>query len=221
MDQERGGHYSHALHYAWLTSVYDPVVRWTCREAKFKAELVRQAAASPGNRVLDLGCGTATLTILMKEAYPGALVTGLDGSEQILELARAKVEEAGVELSLVHALSYGSPFGDGHFDRVVSSFFFHHLEKEDKRRTCTEVLRVLKPGGELHVADWGKPPNAFFRAAFGVVQLLDGFDTTRDNVRGLLPDYMRDSGFEGVSETGRVLTPLGSVSLYRAAKPGG
>jgi len=63
MDQEHGGHYSYALRYAWLTSVYDPVVRWTCRETKFKSELVRQAGVSNGDLVLDLACGTGTLTI--------------------------------------------------------------------------------------------------------------------------------------------------------------
>lgn len=220
MDQEKGGHYSHALRYAWLTSVYDPVVRWTCREARFKADLVRQAGASPGDRVLDLGCGTATLTILMKQACPGAEVTGLDGSEKILAIAREKVEEARVGLSFVHALSYETPFEDDHFDRVVSSFFFHHLDRDDKTLTLEEVYRILKPGGELHVADWGRPPNAFFRLAFGVVQLLDGFETTRDSVEGILPEYMKNAGFTEVSEAGRVLTPLGSVSLYKAAKPG-
>ena len=221
MDQESGGHYSHALRYAWLTSVYDPVVRWTCREARFKEELVRQAGVSPGDRVLDLGCGTATLTILVKGACPGAEVTGLDGSDQILDIARDKVGEAGAELSFVHALSYEIPFEDDSFDRVLSSFFFHHLDREDKRRTLREVCRILRPGGELHIADWGKPPNSFFRMAFGVVQLLDGFETTRDSVQGMLPDYMKDAGLADVAETGRVLTPLGSVSLYRAVKPAG
>lgn len=218
MDQESGGHYGHALHYAWLTSIYDPVVRWTCREARFKAKLVRQARVSPGDRVLDLACGTATLTILLKQSCPEADVIGLDGSDQILELAKKKVGDLGVDVSFVHALSYKIPYEDGSFDRVVSSLFFHHLDRDDKRRTLAEVRRVLKPGGELHVADWGKAPNAFFRTAFVTVQLLDGFETTRDNVHGLLPGYMEDAGLVEVVESGRVLTPLGSVSLYRASK---
>jgi ubiquinone/menaquinone biosynthesis C-methylase UbiE len=219
LDQEHGGHYGYALRYAWLTSVYDPVVRWTCRETKFKAELVRQAGLSPGDLVLDLACGTATLTILMKESCPGADIIGLDGSEQILETARKKAAGAGVELSFFQALSYEMPFEDARFDRVVSSLLFHHLNRDHKQLTLEDVYRVLKPGGELHVADWGKAPNAFFRAAFGVVQLLDGFVTTRDSIAGMLPDYMEKAGFNQVAETSRVLTPLGSVSLYKAVKP--
>ncbi len=220
MEQERGGHYSYALRYAWLTSVYDPVVRWTCRETKFKSDLVRQARLAPGDRVLDLACGTGTLTVMLKKVGPGADITGLDGSEGILDIARRKVAEAGVDVTFTHALSYDMPFEDSTFDRVLSSFFFHHLDTIDKIRTLEEVRRVLVPGGELHIADWGRPPNFLFRLAFGVVQLLDGFRTTRESVAGLLPDYMGDAGFELVLETGRVLTPLGSVSLYSAVKPG-
>jgi ubiquinone/menaquinone biosynthesis C-methylase UbiE len=220
MEQGRGGHYSYALRYAWLTSVYDPVVRWACRESRFKSDLIRQARLSAGDRVLDLACGTGTLTIMLKQASPGAVVTGLDGSEAILDIAREKVAQAGVDVSFTHALSYDMPYEDSTFDLVLSSFFFHHLETLDKIRTLEEVLRVLAPGGELHIADWGKPLNPLFRVAFGVVQLLDGFKTTRDSVAGLLPEYMGEAGFEQVLETGRVLTPLGSVSLYSAVKPG-
>ena len=219
MDQEHGGHYSYALRYAWLTSVYDPVVSWTCRETKFKSELVRQAGVSNGDLVLDLACGTGTLTIQLKESCLQADVIGLDGSDEILETAREKAAGAGIVLSFYHALSYQMPFERARFDRVVSSLFFHHLSSEHKQQTLEEVHRVLKPGGELHVADWGKAPNAFFRAAFGVVQLLDGFETTRDSIAGRLPDYMENAGFTRVAETSRVLTPLGSVSLYRAVKP--
>ena len=219
MDQEHGGHYSYALRYAWLNPVYDPVVRWTCREARFKSELVEQAAISPGQLVLDLACGTGTLTILLKESCPSADVVGLDGSDEILEAARDKAAVAGVSLSFYNGLSYHMPFEDERFDRVLSSLFFHHLEREHKRGTLAEINRVLKPGGELHVADWGKPPNFLFRGAFGLVQLLDGFETTRDSVAGMLPAFIEDAGFTEVAETSRVLTPLGSVSLYRAAKP--
>ena len=63
-----------ALGYSWLTSFYDPVVRWTTREAEFKARLLAQAEIRPRHRVLDVGCGTATLAMMVKRQQPDATV---------------------------------------------------------------------------------------------------------------------------------------------------
>ncbi len=211
--------YIPALAYRWLTPLYDPVVRWTTRETAFKAALLEQAALRPGQRVLDLACGTATLTIAATQRAPGADFTGVDGDAEILERARAKAAQAGVELCFDHALSHRLPYADASFDGVLSSLFFHHLDRAAKHATLREVQRVLKPGGRLHVADWGRAANPLMRALFFLVQLLDGFETTQDNVAGLLPAFMAECGFMDVSETRRFATPLGTISLYHARKP--
>ena len=75
---------------------------------------------------------------------------------------------------------------------------------------------MLKPGGELHIADWGKPSNALMRALFFTVQLLDGFETTRDSVTGALPELLRAAGNDRVEETAKFDTPLGTIRLFRA-----
>jgi SAM-dependent methyltransferase len=211
--------YIPALGYKALTFLYDPVVRLTTREATFKAALVRQADLQAGQRVLDLACGTATLTIAAKQAQPGAHITGLDGDPGILERARAKAQAAGAELSFDEALSTSMPYSDASFDAMLSSLFFHHLDRDAKLATLREACRVLKPGGVLHVADWGRAGNPLMRALFLLVQLLDGFETTADNVAGRLPEFMGQAGFTDVSETQRFATPLGTISLYRATKP--
>lgn len=211
--------YIPALAYRWLTPIYDPVVRLSTRESAFKKALIEQAALLPGQRVLDLACGTATLTIAGKQNQPGAEITGLDGDPEILERARAKAAAAGVDLRFDHALSHQMPYPDDGFEVVLSSLFFHHLDREAKLATLREVHRVLKPGGKLHVADWGKASNPLMRALFFLVQLLDGFETTADNVAGRLPEFMRQSGFDNVSEQRHFATPLGTISLYAAQKP--
>jgi hypothetical protein len=78
---------------------------------------------------------------------------------------------------------------------------------------------VLKPGGELHIADCGRAANPLMRTAYFAIQVLDGFDNTADNVKGLLPEFMRTAGFTAVAETQRFSTMWGTLSLYRAAKP--
>lgn len=212
--------YLPALRFSALTRLYDPVVRATTREGRFKELLVEQAAVAPGQRALDLGCGTGTLAIQVKRARPDAEVLGLDADPEMLAQAEAKAERAGVELELTEGFSTELPYADRSFDRVLSTLFFHHLDPEPKRQTAGEIARVLRPGGELHVADWGKPSDPAMAVAFLGIRLLDGFENTADNVRGELPRIFEEAGLEGAEETDRLRTPLGTLSLYSARKPG-
>jgi ubiquinone/menaquinone biosynthesis C-methylase UbiE len=211
--------YIPALGYRWLTRFYDPIVRLTTREATFKDALLREANIQDGYRILDLGCGTGTLAMMVKRAYPSADVFGLDADPDALKLARRKLEEASVEVQLNQGLASALPYAAESFHRAFSSLFFHHLSSEFKLKAMREVLRVLRPGGEFHIADWGRATSPAMRLAFFGVQFLDGFATTTDNVRGLLPDHLRVARFQNVETTNSYSTLLGTLSLYRARKP--
>jgi ubiquinone/menaquinone biosynthesis C-methylase UbiE len=139
--------YVPALGVEFLTPFYDPLVAATTRERIFKRQLIAQAAVRDGERVLDLGCGTGTLAIWLKQTVPGALVTGVDADEAVLTRARRKALQAGVEVRLDRAMAEQLPYPDASFERVVSSLFFHHLQPNEKRVTLREVYRVLAPGG--------------------------------------------------------------------------
>lgn len=212
--------YVPALGYGFLTALYDPVVAATTRERTFKERLIRQANIGPGHAVLDVGCGTGTLATWIKRAVPEAAVTGLDGDTRVLAIARRKAERAGVEARFDRGFSYALPYPDAVFDRVVSSLFFHHLTHDAKARTIAEIRRVLKPGGELHVADWGAPSSAWRRLLFYAIQWLDGFETTRDNVAGRLPQLFATGGLVDVQQRGAVETVFGTLALYSARRPG-
>jgi ubiquinone/menaquinone biosynthesis C-methylase UbiE len=105
--------YLPALRFRALTRVYDPLVRFTTREGLFKRLLIEQAAPAPGQRVLDLGCGTGTLAIEVKRREPAAEVVGLDADPEMLAQARRKAEEVGVELELTEGFSTELPYEDG------------------------------------------------------------------------------------------------------------
>ena len=218
MPTERRG-YLPALRFSALTRIYDPVVRATSREGRFKEMLVEQAAPADGQRILDLGCGTGTLAIQVQGRQPGAEVVGLDADPEMLGRARAKTEQAGVELRLAEGMSDELTFEDGSFDRVLSTLFFHHLDPEPKRRTAREIARVLRRGGELHVADWGAPADPLMAAAFLSIRMLDGFENTADNVHGELPRIFEEAGLEHAEQTDRLRTVLGTLALYRADRP--
>ena len=213
--------YVPALGFHWLTPAYDLAVRLTTRERSFKSALIKQAAIGPGHQVLDLACGTGTLAIWIKQRVPEAGVIGLDADPRVLEVAERKARKAGVDVQFCEGYSTALPWEGGRFDRVLSSLFFHHLNWDDKRRTAVEVRRVLKAGGQLHVADWGQARNPLMRAAFLTVQVLDGFENTRDNVAGRLPELFTGAGLAGAAERRRFSTVLGTLSLYSAAAPGG
>lgn len=219
MQQQPKSKYVPALGFHWLTPYYDAVVGITTRERSFKQALIKQASLEPGQRVLDLACGTGTLTIWLKQHQPLADVTGVDGDSVILSLASRKALKTDTLVKFDRAMSYSLPYPDGHFDRVVSSLFFHHLSWENKERTARELFRVLKPGAEIHIADWGLATNPLMRGLFVLVQLLDGFKNTKDNVSGRLITLYEQSGFVEVTQRQTFSTIFGTMALYSAIKP--
>ena len=216
---ERGEDYVPALTYDRLTALYDPVIRVGTRERLFKAKLLEQAALAPGMRVLDLGCGTGTLAVWAKQQHPEVEVVGLDGDPEVLERGRRKARAAGVEVKLDEGLSFDLPYEDGSFDRVLSSLFFHHLKRDAKETTAREVGRVLRPGGELHVADFGRPPDPAMWALSRVIRYFDGVEVTQDNHAGRLPEVFEAGGLRAARERDRLRTAFGSISFYSASAP--
>src|SRR5215212_2848902 len=142
--------YVPALGLKSLTRFYDPVVATTTRERTFKARLLDQLDPQPGQRILDLACGTGTFALSIAEREPEATVVGVDGDPEMLARARAKAPAIQFDEALAQEL----PYEDASFDAVVTSLFLHHLTRDLKEAALREVARVLRPGGQLHVADW-------------------------------------------------------------------
>lgn len=207
-----------ALRYDWLTKVYDPLLRITMPERKFKMALIAQARLRRNTHVLDFGCGSLTLSLMAKRSQSLAVVHAVDVDENVLKIASKKQKESLEEIFIKKYDGRTLPYPSNTFDRVVSSLVFHHLDRDQKMNSLFEILRILKPGGELHIADWGKPKNAFMRVAFIMIQLLDGFKTTSDNAKGLLPLYMKKAGFIDVARTQEFQTVFGTLALYKASK---
>jgi SAM-dependent methyltransferase len=215
----RRGPFIPALRYDALTRVYDPVVALTSRERGFKRRLLEHARIKDGESVLDLACGTGTLAVEVKKEHPKSKVSGIDADTAVLGRAKAKAKEAGVKISLQQGLSNDLPYDARTFDVVLSTLFFHHLTDEAKADTAEEIRRVLRLGGRLLIADWGRPQDPVMRTAFLGVQLLDGFRTTSSNVAGRLPELLREAGLKRVSVIDRMRTPLGTIELVSATRP--
>ncbi len=203
--------YIPALRFHALTGFYDPVVRlMTCEDA-FKRVLV--AGLRPDlERILDVGCGTGTLLAMLRASHPDAALFGIDIDAQVLDLARAKLAD---DVSLHLGSATGLAWESASFDCVVSSLAFHHLKRAEKLKSLEAIRRVLRSGGEFHLADWGPPHGPLMRLAFLGVRLVDGIAVTRDHVAGNIPTLMKAAGFRGVRVISSQRTPLGSLYVYR------
>ncbi len=207
--------YIPALNFRWLTPLYDPILKWGMREEIFKKRLIEQAQIRPGFQVLDLGCGTGTLTLMIKQAHPQAEVIGLDGDPKVLEIAGEKAARTGVEITWARGMAWELPYPDDAFDRAVSSLVFHHLTTENKHRAFQEILRVLTPGGEFHMIDFGKPRTLEMKVMASVMR---HFEETKDNLDGQIQKMLEKVGFRCVDETGYTASLFGPLSLFRAVK---
>jgi ubiquinone/menaquinone biosynthesis C-methylase UbiE len=207
--------YIPALRWKGLTPLYDAVLRWVMQEENFKRALIRQAHIQPGQQVLDLGCGTATLTVMVKQAHPDAVVTGLDGDPEVLRIGRSKAQKAGVTLTLDQGMAYELPYTDASFDQVLSSLMFHHLTTQDKQRAIKEVYRVLRPGGSFLIVDFGRPQGIWSRLVSPVMARLE---EVADNHKGLLLTMLRLAGFEAVTDFDHFATLFGTLYLYQGHK---
>jgi ubiquinone/menaquinone biosynthesis C-methylase UbiE len=211
--------YIPAARWRVFTRVYDPVIALTMRERRWRDLMAARVDADlpEGGVSVDLGCGTGTFAIALGARRPDAELIGVDGDPQILELARAKPGAAGIQW--LQGLAQELPLEDGSADVLTTSLVLHHLLPDDKRAALAEAARVLRPGGRLHVADWGRPHGPLLSGAFFVAQAIDGFDRTRDHRAGRLPRFIEEAGFGPVETYGRLRTGFGSLDLLTAARP--
>ncbi len=203
------------------TAAYDAAIALFTRERWWRAALVALAAPQPGGVVVDLGCGTGTLAVRLKRAYPGAAVHGVDPDPAVLAIARRKAARAGVDVTWHEAMGDRLPevVGAGRATTVVSSLVFHQCPMPVKRALFAAAFAALRPGGTLAVADYGLQRTRLMRGLFRTIQAVDGAADTTPNARGVLPGLMRDAGFADVAERDVVPTPTGSISLYSARRP--
>ena len=164
--------------------------------------------------MLDIGCGTGSLIVLIKTLHPDAEVAGLDPDPRALFRARRKAYGAKVAVQLDRGFSDQLPYSDSSFDRVFSSFMLHHLEPQEKEATLHEVRRVLKPGGLFHLLDFGgsRPPNEGFLGRW-----FHGHHRLQDNFGGRILTLLSQAGFAESREIGDGTLFFTRIAYYRAS----
>lgn len=186
----------------------------TMRESAWRPEVIAAVLSDPQPlAVLDVGAGTGTFVAELAERAPVVQIFGIDGDAAILARAAAKVARHGARVELREGLAQQLPIADDSVDVVVMTLVLHHLDTAIKRAALAEARRVLRPGGRIVVADWGRPVDRLSCGLIFVLQLLDGFDTTRAHAAGELPGVIESCGFEDVRCAGRWRTAWGTLEL--------
>jgi ubiquinone/menaquinone biosynthesis C-methylase UbiE len=205
--------YVPALSFRWLTPLYDAIIDGPMSIGRMRRGLLAEMGDLRDKKILDVGSGTGTMAILVKQAHPSAEMVGVDGDPQILEIARSKAHKFGIEILFDRGMSFDLPYQNESFDVVLTSMMLHHLTRDDKQTTAREMYRVLRPGGQLFGADFAAPRSAFGKA---IRPITRRFERVAENVDGFLPVMFKNAGFKDYRETSRYF--LGSIALFQGLK---
>lgn len=180
------------------------------RRERLFGRLVALAGTTPGDQVLDVGCGPGYLTALAaRAAAPGGSALGIDPSGPMI--AQARRLRAGGNCAFEPGRAEAIEAADGRFDVVLSSLAVHHIPAPVRATAFAELHRVLRPGGRLLIADFRPPQGRLGRRLVGAV----GGEVLRDNPVEWIAPMATAAGFASVT-TSRVGVFLHCV---RAVKP--
>ncbi|PBC70248.1 ubiquinone/menaquinone biosynthesis C-methylase UbiE [Streptomyces sp. TLI_235] len=205
------------------TRLYDPVIA-LMRERLWRSLLAMHVAPRPGDVIVDVGCGTGSLALLLGRVEPQARIVGVDPDREVLAVARRKAATAVAAAGATPEWRVGlgdavaDIVGAGSADAVVSSLVLHQCPLAMKRAVLAAMFAVLRPGGRLVLADYGLQRTRAMRLAFRAVQFADGREDTQPNADGVLPHLMFEAGFRTVREAEVVPTVTGSISVYTARR---
>jgi ubiquinone/menaquinone biosynthesis C-methylase UbiE len=204
---------------AWLTGAYDTLIAVSARVDKLRGGIIASVSAENPVRVLELGSGTGTLSLALAQALPAASITGVDLDPAALEIARAKPGAERVDWQLGSATD--APPKAGTWDCVVISLVLHHLTPAQQPVALSRAYEALRPGGSLHVIDFGPPHGPVPKLGWPLLQRIDGAENTTPLGRGDLPGLIDAAGFSDRTLLQRFGTVWGTKEQYRATRAAG
>jgi ubiquinone/menaquinone biosynthesis C-methylase UbiE len=174
---------------------YDPITQYVLppSEGMVRQALIDHIRSQP-RRILDLGCGTGSTTLLLKQAFPDAAVIGLDLSPYMLTVAHDKAQRAGLNIQFQHGNAEQTGFADGSFDLVTASLLFHETPPLVSCNILQECFRLLRAGGEVVILDGNQTT---LRQTTWLTEIFEE-PYIKDYAAGSIDAWMSTAGFGAV-----------------------
>jgi ubiquinone/menaquinone biosynthesis C-methylase UbiE len=197
---------------------YDALIRIFTREQAWRPDFLERVAPAPGQKILEVGCGTGTLAVAIKQAEPSAHVSAIDPDRDVLELAQSKAAKARAEINFRNGFLDQVGFPPASFDTVYCSLVLHQVPTRAKAELVEQMIALLRPGGHLHIADYAKQ-SGLMRMMFRLtVQLTDGVSDTQPNADGCLERMLADPRMIVPLPHTSIATPSGRITLFTRTK---
>lgn len=182
----------------FFTPFYDFLIEQGGLGKSLQKKILKYAQIIDGETILDVGCGSGGLLIMVKANYPRSKVVGIDPDNKILSIARKKLEKKKIEIELLNVYAEKLPFKSSSFDLVISSLTLHHMPTYIKKRTLKEIHRVLKDKGRFLLVDLGKPDSLFWKIMFAIdpERFFSTGKYMKDNLEGRIPMLIKEAGFK-------------------------
>ena len=200
--------------------LYDGFFITMVRDKSWQEPLLASLAPQVNNRILDFGAGSGSTAIMRARRFPEASFVGADPSPKVVEKARQNIARRHIpNVTIIVAPLHGRlPFDAGSFDKVVCVLAFHDRPPDEKLGIAKEMLRILRRGGTLHVADFDKPQTRGERAILSFAEYISGRAASEPHMNGSWTAFLAEARFVGIRRQSSHSVGIGRVSVIKARK---
>lgn len=203
-----------------MKCLYDGFFVVMVRDASWQEPLLAAVAPQANSRILNFGPGSAETARNLAIRFPNTKVVGADPNRKAVEKARCIIARSHLaNLTIIEAPHRGRlPFDAGSFDKVVLVLTLHDRMPDEKLEIAKEMLRLLRHGGKLHVADYDKPAVRGERGILTFAEYISGPAAAESHITGKWIDFLAKAGFTGIRRQSSHSVGIGRISLIKARK---
>ena len=208
------------IRYRLLKSLYNRFFVSMVRDDTWQEPLVVSLAPQISNRILDIGPGSALTAVALALRFPQASFTGADPDPKAVEKARQRIARHQIgNIDIIEARRNGRlPFDAGSFDKVVCVLTLHDRLPDEKVGIVKEMIRVLRRGGTLHIADYDKPETAGEAAVLKLARYISGAAAVEPHIDGSWLNFLARAGLFGIRRQSSHSVRVGRILVVKARK---